>query len=60
MTSLAELEKKWGKLDFIVHAIAYSDKEELKGRYVDTSLENFKNTDFRPNQVVLGMSLKLN
>jgi enoyl-[acyl-carrier protein] reductase I len=38
------LEKKWGKLDFIVHAIAYSDKEELKGRYIDTSLENFKNT----------------
>jgi enoyl-[acyl-carrier protein] reductase I len=39
-----ELGKKWGKLDFIVHAIAYSDKEELKGRYIDTSLENFKNT----------------
>lgn len=38
------LEKKWGKLDFIVHAIAYSDKDELRGRYVDTSLENFKNT----------------
>ena len=36
-----ELEKKWGKLDFVVHAIAYSDKEELTGRYVDTSRENF-------------------
>ncbi len=35
------IEKDWGKLDFIVHAIAYSDKEELKGRYVDTSLSNF-------------------
>ncbi|WP_321389170.1 enoyl-ACP reductase FabI [Emcibacter sp.] len=35
------LEKKWGKLDFVVHAIAYSDKEELTGRYVDTSRENF-------------------
>ncbi|WP_417319323.1 enoyl-ACP reductase FabI [Emcibacter sp.] len=35
------LEKKWGKLDFLVHAIAYSDKEELTGRYVDTSRENF-------------------
>jgi enoyl-[acyl-carrier protein] reductase I len=33
--------KEWGKLDFLVHAIAYSDKEELKGRYVDTSLDNF-------------------
>lgn len=40
----AELEKKWGKLDFLVHAIAYSDKEELRGRYVDTSASNFANT----------------
>ena len=39
-----ELEKKWGKLDFLVHAIAYSDKEELRGRYVDTTKENFLNT----------------
>lgn len=35
------IEKKWGKLDFLVHAIAFSDKNELKGRYVDTSLQNF-------------------
>ena len=35
------LKDKWGGLDFVVHAIAYSDKEELKGRYVDTSRENF-------------------
>lgn len=35
------LEEKWGKLDFVVHAIAYSDKAELTGRYVDTSPENF-------------------
>ena len=34
----------WPKLDFVVHAIAYSDKEELKGRYIDTSRENFLNT----------------
>ena len=34
----------WGGLDFVVHAIAFSDKEELKGRYVDTSLENFVRT----------------
>ena len=40
----ADLEEKWGKLDFVVHAIAYSDKNELKGRYVDTSLDNFLNT----------------
>ena len=39
-----ELEKKWGKLDFLVHAIAYSDKDELRGRYVDTSPSNFANT----------------
>lgn len=37
----ATLEKEWGKLDFLVHAIAYSDKDELAGRYVDTSQENF-------------------
>ena len=39
-----ELEKRWGKLDFLVHAIAYSDKEELRGKYLDTSIGNFKNT----------------
>lgn len=38
------LEKQWGKLDFIVHAIGFSDKNELKGRYADTSRENFLNT----------------
>jgi enoyl-[acyl-carrier protein] reductase I len=38
----AELERRWGGLEFLVHAIAYSDKAELKGRYVDTSLENFR------------------
>lgn len=35
------LKSEWGSLDFVVHAIAYSDKEELKGRYVDTSRANF-------------------
>ncbi|QJC27674.1 enoyl-[acyl-carrier-protein] reductase [NADH] FabI [Anaplasma platys] len=35
------LAKKWGSVDFVVHAVAFSDKNELKGRYVDTSLENF-------------------
>jgi len=38
------LKKTWGKLDFVVHAIAYSDKEELKGRYLNTTLENFTRT----------------
>ncbi len=37
----ATLQERWGGLDFLVHAIAYSDKDELKGRYVDTSRENF-------------------
>ena len=37
----AALEAKWGKMDFIVHAIGFSDKNELRGRYVDTSRENF-------------------
>jgi len=40
----AEIENQWGKLDFLVHAIAYSDKEELKGQYIDTSEENFQQT----------------
>ena len=40
----ADLEERWGKLDFLVHAIAYSDKNELKGQYVDTSPENFQMT----------------
>ena len=35
------IEKQWGKLDFLVHAIAFSDKDELTGRYVDTSADNF-------------------
>jgi enoyl-[acyl-carrier protein] reductase I len=35
------LKQKWGGMDFLVHAIAYSDKNELKGKYVDTSLDNF-------------------
>ena len=42
--SFAALEDQFGKIDFLVHAIAYSNKEELKGRYVDTSLENFLHT----------------
>jgi enoyl-[acyl-carrier protein] reductase I len=37
----AELTEKWGRLDFLVHAIAYADKAELDGRYVDTSEANF-------------------
>lgn len=39
-----EIEKEWGKIDFIVHSIGFSDREELKGRYLDTSLNNFLNT----------------
>jgi len=38
------LGEKWGKIDFVVHAIAFSDKNELKGRTIDTTLENFTNT----------------
>ncbi|MCK0138572.1 enoyl-ACP reductase FabI [Aliiroseovarius sp. F47248L] len=43
-TLFSELEKTWGKLDFVVHAIGFSDKNELRGRYVDTSPENFRVT----------------
>lgn len=38
------LRERWGNLDFVVHAIAYSDKTELDGRYVDTSQDNFSKT----------------
>ena len=42
--AFAELRSKWGRLDFLVHAVAFSDKEQLKGRYVDTTAENFAMT----------------
>ena len=38
------LAKDWGKLDFVIHAIAFSDKDELTGRYVDTTADNFRRT----------------
>ncbi|HMF25537.1 MAG TPA: enoyl-ACP reductase FabI [Pseudolabrys sp.] len=39
-----EIKKKWGAMDFLVHAIAFSDKNELKGRYADSTRENFIRT----------------
>ena len=42
--AFAQLGKIWDGLDFVVHAIGFSDKEQLKGRYVDTSPENFRMT----------------
>jgi enoyl-[acyl-carrier protein] reductase I len=42
--TFSELEKKWGGIDFLVHAIAFSNKDELRGRYLDTSPENFQLT----------------
>lgn len=39
--TFAQLEKAWGKLDFLVHAIGFSNKDELEGRYIDTSADNF-------------------
>ncbi len=40
----AAVKERWGRLDFLVHAIAFSDKEELKGQYIETSPENFAMT----------------
>jgi enoyl-[acyl-carrier protein] reductase I len=40
----SELSAQWGSLDFLVHALAFSDRNELKGRYADTTRENFINT----------------
>ncbi len=39
--TFAALEERWGRLDFLVHAIGFSDKNELRGKFVDTSLDNF-------------------
>jgi enoyl-[acyl-carrier protein] reductase I len=39
-----EIKARWGRLDYLVHAVAFSDKEELKGRYIDTSADNFQRT----------------
>ncbi|MCG6882840.1 MAG: enoyl-ACP reductase FabI [Silicimonas sp.] len=38
----SQISERWGKIDFVVHAIGFSDKNELRGRYVDTSRDNFK------------------
>jgi enoyl-[acyl-carrier protein] reductase I len=40
------IKREWGSLDFVVHAIAFADKDELTGRYVDTSAENFTKSMF--------------
>ena len=42
--AFATLRERWDSIDFVVHAIGYSDKNELRGKYVDTSLDNFLNT----------------
>jgi enoyl-[acyl-carrier protein] reductase I len=43
-TAFEQLGKRWDSIDFVVHAIAYSDKNELTGRILNTSRENFKNS----------------
>lgn len=43
-TAFDQLADRWPKIDFLVHAIAYSDKSELTGRFINTSRENFKNS----------------
>ena len=43
-TTIEAIKEKWGKLDFVVHAIGFSDKNELKGLYADTSRDNFTRT----------------
>jgi enoyl-[acyl-carrier protein] reductase I len=39
-----ELKSKWGRIDFLVHAIAFSDKDQLDGRYLETTADNFSRT----------------
>ena len=43
-TLFSKVKEKWGSLDFILHSVAYSDKNELRGKYLDTSLNNFLHT----------------
>ena len=42
--TLAQIKKRFGTIDFVIHAVAYSDKNELNGRYIDTSKDNFINS----------------
>lgn len=42
--AFAEIKKEWGTIDFVLHSLAFSDKEELKGGYIDTSRANFLNS----------------
>ncbi len=42
--AFGEIASRWGSLDFVIHALAYSDKNELAGRFVDTTRDNFKNS----------------
>ena len=42
--TFSQIKKKFGTIDFIIHAVAYSDKNELNGRYIDTSKDNFINS----------------
>tara|TARA_Y100001970_G_C14259725_1_gene878964 strand:+ start:14828 stop:15640 length:813 start_codon:yes stop_codon:yes gene_type:complete len=43
-SAFAQINNQWASLDFVIHAVAFSDKEELKGKYLDTSRENFQTT----------------
>ena len=42
--TFSQIKKKWDSLDFVLHSIAFSDKNELKGKYIDSTRENFSNT----------------
>lgn len=42
--AFSQIESRWGGLDFLVHAVAFSDKNELTGRFINTSRDNFKNS----------------
>ena len=42
--TIKTVKNKWGKIDFVIHAVAFSDKNELNGRYIDTSKNNFINS----------------
>ena len=42
--AFSQIGERWGSLDFVVHAIAYSDKNELAGRFINTTRENFRNS----------------
>ena len=53
-----EVKNKWGSLDFVVHAIAFSDRAELSGEYLNTTRDNFIKSMINPNKIRIRIYLE--